>query len=151
MNKIHPTGLRNLGNTCFMNSALQCLTHSKGFSKLMIDLTKGKRRKKDVTELMIEYFRSYKSKAKVFAPRFLFSNLRKINPVLTPGRQHDSHEFIISVLDKISVGLKKRGKIKEFENVFGGVLCSQVKCSNCKRVSKTNEKFSTLSLVNFPF
>jgi ubiquitin C-terminal hydrolase len=79
----------------------------------------------------------------------MFRSLRRINPILTPGRQHDSHEFIVGLIDKVETGLKRRKMIEEFQKRFIGELCSEVKCSSCKYVSKTKENFTTLSLVSF--
>ncbi len=149
MSILTPKGLSNLGNTCFMNSALQCLTHSPNLAEFFLNLCQNKKtlETQDILWVVLDYFRSYASKGSVYSPSNMFRSLRKINPILTPGRQHDSHEFIVGLMDKIEMGLKQRKMVKEFRERFIGELCSQVICQNCKNVSKTKEDFSTISLV----
>lgn len=151
MSILQPKGLRNLGNTCFMNSALQCLTHSPNLAEYFLKLTRSKKAlsKKDILFVVLNYFHNYAKGGKVYAPTTMFRSLRKINPILTPGRQHDSHEFILGVMDKVEMGLKKRKMLGPFKEKFIGELCSQVICNKCKYISKTKENFTTLSLVTF--
>ena len=101
----------------------------------------------DAAKLYSDFLSSYKSANSRLAPKTIFRSLRKINPILYPGRQHDSHEFIISFLDKISEGMKKRGMLGEFNDVIGGLLSSQVICGHCNARSRTKEVSRAISLV----
>ena len=150
MSVLTPKGLSNLGNTCFMNSALQCITHSPNMAQFFLDLSKDKRAlaQQDILYIVLDYFKSYSSSQRVYSPQNMFRSLRKINPILTPGRQHDSHEFILGLLDKVETGLKQRKMLNQYKDKFIGELCSEVTCQNCNYVSQTKENFTVLSLVN---
>ena len=50
------TGLANLGNTCFMNTAIQCLTHSDEFNKFLDTKKYEKKLNKNIDSLiLVEY------------------------------------------------------------------------------------------------
>ena len=95
----------------------------------------------------MDYYKCYAGKGSVYSPSNMFRSLKKINPILTPGRQHDSHEFIVGLMDKVELGLKQRKMLTEFKERFIGELSSEVICQSCKNVSKTKEDFTTISLV----
>ena len=149
MSVLSPKGLSNLGNTCFMNSALQCLTHSPKLAAFFLSLSKDQSltRGQDILSLVLDYYRNYQAAQRIYSPQNMFRSLRRINPILTPGRQHDSHEFILGLIDKVQTGLKKANRLTQFANEFVGLLCSEVTCQKCGYISKTKEEFTTLSLV----
>lgn len=80
----------------------------------------------------------------------LFRFMRKIHYQMTPGRQHDAHEFALGILGFVESHFRKVKKLKELESVFGGRLVSEITCSNCKHVSSSFESMLSLSLVLSP-
>lgn len=145
-------GLRNLGNSCFMNSALQCLTHIKPLAKLL--LTEGAAGEKDgnlIASMFREHLAAYYGKGTdALSSNSLFRNLKKVNSRMTPGRQHDAHEFALGILGPLEDHFKKVKKLDLFEKVFGGKLVSQITCLSCKHISNSYESMISLSLV-LPF
>lgn len=142
-------GLQNLGNSCFMNSALQCITHIKPLSRLVAG-DQSNNPDHLIFNIYRDYLKAYYSQNKANAaisPTSLFRNLKKISIRMTPGRQHDSHEFALGVLGFIQDHYKKLKKSEEFEQIFGGKLVSQITCSSCKHVSDSFESMVSLSLV----
>lgn len=143
-------GLRNLGNSCFMNSALQCMTHIKPLAKLMLSESDTAHNGDQlIYNLFREHMRAYYAKGQdAYSPNGLFRHMKKINSRMVPGRQHDAHEFALGVLDSIEDHFKK-SKSKAFDGVFGGKLVSQITCHSCKHVSSSYESMTSLSLVNY--
>eukprot|EP00040_Diaphanoeca_grandis_P025579 m.141936 g.141936 ORF g.141936 m.141936 type:complete len:827 (-) comp30220_c3_seq3:406-2886(-) len=115
--RVHSSGLTNLGNTCFMNSSLQCLANINRFRSYFL---KG-RYKPDINytnpigckgELAASYAATVhsmwsKKNYRSFAPRDLKEIVGKFGPRFQGYEQHDSQEFISFLLDAIHEDLNR--------------------------------------------
>lgn len=151
-------GLNNLGNTCFMNSALQCLVHipeladyfSYGCYKneLNLDNPLGYDGKiaKAFGELVEElYGRSEGSQAsngKAIAPRSFKMNLGFCNPMFAGYYQQDSQEFLSFLLDGLHEDLNRIKKKPYVENAQYGMDFDYNNANEVKNLAKeTWEKY----------
>lgn len=135
-----------------MNSAMQCLTHIKPLANLLINDEKDEREGGPIYSMFKDHLRSYYAKGtEPLASNALFRNLKKVNSRMTPGRQHDAHEYALGILGPLEDHFKKVKKMEAFERVFGGKIVSQITCLTCKHISNSYESMVSLSLVNPPY
>jgi ubiquitin carboxyl-terminal hydrolase 8 len=120
------SGLCNLGNTCYMNSALQCLSHTMNLTHYFLsrkyeeDITKSNSKRLEY-HLILRYIDTIThmwDKNQLLAPKTFKKTLEAFVKRFVGNKQHDSHECIIFILDllhkslcvKVEVNIKGTAK-----------------------------------------
>lgn len=120
-------GMKNHGNTCYLNAVIQCLSNTDAFAEYFVlnqyqvDLlcSKGKMNRKkygtrgEVTEQLALLIKSLWSSTMYqdISARFK-SLIGKYGTQYEGGEQHDAQEFLIWLLDKVHEDLNRANKSK---------------------------------------
>ena len=145
-------GLSNIGNTCFMNSMLQCLSNAETLTTYFL----SKQFKRDINEdnilgtqgeMASKYFKLMKKmwygKESSVMPSELKYLIGRIQPQFRGYRQHDAQELCIFLLDALHEDLnmiKKKPYIEEKDPLPGTPEVEIAETAWCD-YSKRNKSF----------
>ncbi|XP_054836038.1 ubiquitin carboxyl-terminal hydrolase 33 isoform X2 [Eublepharis macularius] len=105
------TGLKNIGNTCYMNAALQALSNCPQLTQFFLDCGSLARTDKKPAicksyyKLMTELW--HKSRPGAVVPTNLFQGIKTVNPTFRGYSQQDAQEFLRCLMDLLHEELKE--------------------------------------------
>jgi ubiquitin C-terminal hydrolase len=157
---ISPTGLKNRRNSCFMNSALQCLVHVMPLTQYFLEsidrIERNVNNLKDsygevtaaYVELLCKFQRTEHSN-KAFLPSRLRRAISRLNPSFATEDPQDAQEFLNLLLETIHEELQSNNQSNRktiIEKLFVGKIESMITCLQCYHDKKNIEKLQILSL-----
>jgi uncharacterized UBP type Zn finger protein len=115
-------GLQNLGNTCYINSVVQCLGHVNAFRMAVLEqdsVVPPLRR--CLSDLMLRMWTPSTKRATI-VPNHLLSEMQK-NPQFAGFRQQDAHDLYLRIIDDAGLSAAHLTKVSN---------ATQVRCTSCK-------------------
>ncbi|XP_059188746.1 ubiquitin carboxyl-terminal hydrolase 11 isoform X2 [Centropristis striata] len=158
-------GLTNLGNTCFMNSALQCLSNTPPLTEYFLqssyleelNFTNPLGMKGEIAEAYADVIKQmWSGRHYSVVPRVFKTKVGHFASQFLGYQQHDSQELLSFLLDGLHEDLN-RVKNKEYielrdaegrpdQEVAEEVFKSTLVCPECHKVSVTFDPFCYLSV-----
>ncbi|XP_052663530.1 ubiquitin carboxyl-terminal hydrolase 36 [Harpia harpyja] len=151
-------GLHNLGNTCFLNSTVQCLTYTPPLANYLLSKEHSRTCQQGGFCMMCimqnHTIQAFANSGNAIKPVSFIRDLKKIAQHIRFGRQEDAHEFLRYTIDAMQKaclnGCTKLDRQTQattlIHQIFGGYLRSRVKCTVCKGVSDTYDPYLDLAL-----
>ncbi|TFK05840.1 multimerin-1 [Platysternon megacephalum] len=151
-------GLHNLGNTCFLNSTVQCLTYTPPLANYLLSKEHSRSCHQGGFCMMCimqnHMIQAFANSGNAIKPVSFIRDLKKIARHFRFGSQEDAHEFLRYTIDAMQKaclnGYTKLDRQTQattlVHQIFGGYLRSRVKCSVCKSVSDTYDPFLDVAL-----
>lgn len=141
-------GIKNLGSICYMSSMIQQFFLLEPFRNAILSLKiKEKLLDNMLYQLQNIFVYLLRSNRRDVNPQdFCFSFKEPDGSPINVKVQHDAHEFLNILFERLEHMLKDTPYDLLLKHIFGGQLCSQVMCTKCKNVSKTYEDYYTLSI-----
>ncbi|ORY78617.1 hypothetical protein BCR37DRAFT_331247, partial [Protomyces lactucae-debilis] len=158
-----PPGLHNLGNTCYLNSTMQCLMHVPGLVLYLLSSQHSETCRMNHCVLCRLEDHAKKvfpangtKRGQPFTPSMAKpASLKQLAKHFRPGRQEDAHEFLVLLLDQLQASCLQ-GQPKNLDHrakettlvhaLFGGHLRQQITCQKCRTPSNTYEALLALSV-----
>ncbi|XP_017377031.1 ubiquitin carboxyl-terminal hydrolase 17-like protein 6 [Cebus imitator] len=145
-------GLQNVGNTCYVNASLQCLTYTPPLAKYMLsgEHSQTCHRQKCC---MLCTMQAHMTQA-LHRPGHVIQPSQVLAAGFHRRRQEDAHEFLMFTLNamkKTSLpGHKQLDHHSEdttlIHQIFGGYWRSQIQCLHCHGISDTFDPYLDIAL-----
>ncbi|XP_071968451.1 ubiquitin carboxyl-terminal hydrolase 36 isoform X2 [Engystomops pustulosus] len=151
-------GLQNLGNTCFLNSTVQCLTYTPPLANYLLSKEHSRNCQQGgfcmLCIMQNHLIQAFANSGNAIKPVSFIRELKKIARHFRFGSQEDAHEFLRYTIDAMQKaclnGYAKLDRQSQattlVHQIFGGYLRSRVKCSVCKSVSDTFDPYLDIAL-----
>ncbi|XP_035303299.1 ubiquitin carboxyl-terminal hydrolase 36 isoform X2 [Cricetulus griseus] len=151
-------GLHNLGNTCFLNSTIQCLTYTPPLANYLLSKEHARSCHQGsfcmLCVMQNHMVQAFANSGNAIKPVSFIRDLKKIARHFRFGNQEDAHEFLRYTIDAMQKaclnGCAKLDRQTQattlVHQIFGGYLRSRVKCSVCKSVSDTYDPYLDIAL-----
>lgn len=151
-------GLQNLGNSCFMNTILQSISHLQPLNNYFLNDTFNCEKGKFCMSCIFKrHLNDIKKHSEiVIKPLEIYQHLHRIGKQFLPNRQADAHEFLRGFLNCLEQchqthlnGKKDNTNdllMNPIKQLFEGNFQSQVRCLKCNKRSLTFDPFMDISL-----
>ena len=141
-------GLRNLGNTCFMNSALQSLSNVQSLTDHFLT---NENIVGDLAEAYHDFIEHIWKYGQLYNPKSIRTYTCYYASQFDNFEQHDAHEFLIFLLDQLHQELKDEEHDSSIiSTLFKCQIDTITTCLTCKKTRRTpnSMNFIPLSLDN---